>query len=71
MKLVLKAAECESGCHVRRLHASSAALIDSRREYVDPLVEVVGLDSMLPDGENDPIFEAFICPKTGGPYVFP
>ena len=58
-----------SGCHVLRLNASSAALdTDSRRDHAtDPVVDVVGLEIILLEGENAPMFEEFIGPMTGGP----
>ena len=55
--------EYVSGCHVLRLHASSDALIDSRLDHVDPVVEVVGLLIILLDGENEP----WLLPRSGGP----
>ena len=60
--------EYVSGCHVLRLQASSVALdTDSRRDHVDPLVEVVGLARMLLEGENAPLLEEFNGVKIGGP----
>jgi hypothetical protein len=71
VKLVLKV-EYVSGCHVLRLHASSAALeIDSLLDQVEPLVDVVGLESMLLPGEYAPELDVFNCPRSGGPYEVP
>jgi hypothetical protein len=40
---------------------------DSLRDQTDPAVEEVGLDTMLFDGENDPLAAALSWDKTGGP----
>jgi hypothetical protein len=68
--LVLAATKLlDSGCHVLRRHASSAALvIESRREKIDD----VGEATTLIDGESGPA-EALmrVGPKSGRPGVVP
>lgn len=60
-----------SGCHVRRLQASSEALvIDSLRDQIDPVVEVVGLGMILLEGEKDPMLELKGVKVEGGAYEF-
>lgn len=54
MSLLVKF-EYVSGCHVRRRHASSAALdVESRLENENPLEDEAGLAIKLPVGESKP-----------------
>jgi hypothetical protein len=59
--------EWVSGCQVRRLQSPSAALdTESRRDQVEPAVEVVGLARLV--GDMNPGFVPFIGVRGEGPY---